>query len=369
MLRAMQQLRIGLIGCGRIVERVHLPTLVRLDGVVVAALAETDVTRLQDARRGVPDARWFTDYGELLEHGGLEAVVICVPPFLHAKAAIAAFERGLHVYLEKPIATTVDDATRIVAAWRLAGTQGQIGFNFRFHPLVVQLREALRNGVLGEIVGVRTVFCGATRAQPEWKRQRSTGGGAPMELASHHVDLARFLFDQEVVEVGAALRSIESENDTASIDLRLADGPLVTIFTSLSAIEEDRIEVYGSRGALVFDRYRSSRLRFVPAHRDFRRLARLRASAATLAALPRTLRDVVSPPPERSYALAFAAFARAVQNNCAAAPNLDDGLRSLAVVAAAERAASSGRCMTLAAETSAATSSQLRTPSALGGKA
>jgi predicted dehydrogenase len=266
---------------------------------------------------------------------------------LHAEAAVASFERGLHVYLEKPIAAAVEDAKRVVEAWRRAGTVGRIGFNFRFHPLVGELRAALRSGVLGELVGARTLFSAARRSLPEWKRERRSGGGAVLDLASHHFDLARFLFDQEIAEVGALLRSVETEGDTAAIELRLAAGPLVTIFVSLAAVEEDRIEVYGSRGGLSFDRYRSSRLRFASATRDFRRTARLRAAAAALASLPRALRDAALPPPEPSYALSFADFVGAVRGHASAGADLEDGLRCLEIVSAAERAASSGRTVTL----------------------
>ena len=342
------RLRVGLIGCGRIAQRIHLAALAGLPEVELAAIAEADAGRREAGRAVAPGVSLFADYRDLLERGGVEAVVICLPPALHAEAAVAAFERGLHVYLEKPLATALEEGERVVAAWRRAGTVGRIGFNLRFHPLVGALRQALRQGALGEVIAAQTVFCAARRSHPEWRRRRHSGGGALLDLASHHFDLARFLVGQEIAEVGALLRSAESEEDTAAVVLRLAAGPLVTVFASLAAVEEDRIEVYGSRGKLVLDRYRSSRLRFLPSVRDFRAMGRVRAAGAALASLPRALRDALWPPRERSFARALAAFAGAARGHGPAGPDLEDGLRSLAVVAAAERAARSGQAVPLA---------------------
>lgn len=343
----MPRLRIGLIGCGRIAQRFHLPVLAALDGVDLVAIAETETRHWPSCRRVAPRVRLVGDYRELLEQSDVDAIVICLPPSLHADAALAAFQRGLHVYLEKPIATTIEDANRVVMAWRATGTVGRIGFCFRCHPLLQELCQALRQGRLGEVVGARTSFCAARRDLPEWKRERRSGGGALLDLASHHFDLVRFLFEQEIVEVGALLRSVESEDDTAVVELRLEDGPLVTTLISLAAVEEDRVEVLGSLGRLTFDRYRSSRLHFLPARRDFRAIARLREAGAAMTSWRRLVWDAVSPPQEQSFARALAAFAGAARGGVAGGPDLEDGLRSLRVVLAAEHAALTGQTVRL----------------------
>ncbi len=356
----MHPLRIGLIGCGRIARQAHLPVLAGLPGAELVALAEADATRRAACHSLAPSAVAFTDYRDLLARSEVEAVVICLPPALHREAAVASFERGLHVYLEKPIATTLEDGARVVEAWRRAGTVGRIGFNCRFHRLVRDLRVSLRTEILGEVVGVRTVFSAARRVLPEWKQKRRSGGGVLLDLASHHFDLVRFLFDQEIIEVAALVRSVASEDDTATIALRLERGPLVTVFATLGAVEEDHLEVYGSRGRLAFDRYRSSRLRFLPCQRDFRLATRFREAGAALASLPRMLGDVLSPPRERSFALALADFVHATRAGESEGPDLDDGLRSLAVVAAAERSAESGRTVAMPESNPAAAASRVK---------
>lgn len=341
-------LRVGLLGCGRIARLIHLPVLTRLPGLEVAAIAEQDVRSREASRSLAPSATLFADHRELIEAGQLDAVVVCLPPALHAEAAIASFERGLHVYLEKPLATTLEDGRRILRAWRSAGTAGWIGFNFRFHPLVVEMRDALGRGSIGHLVGVRTSFCASRRELPEWKRRRDSGGGALLDLASHQFDLVRFVLDQEIVEVNALIGSLASEADTAAIHLRLSAGTMVEVFTSISAVEQHHMVVVGSDGLLAFDRYHSTRLRFRPSQRDYGKAARVRAAAAWIADAPRALRDALLPPRERSYARALTAFVAAARGEPSAGPELDVGLESLAVVLAAEQAAGTGRKVAVA---------------------
>jgi predicted dehydrogenase len=335
-------LRVGLLGCGRIARLSHLPALARLPGVEVTAIAEADSGNREACRSLAPGAVRYEDYRELIAARPLDAVVVCLPPALHADAAIAAFERGLHVYLEKPLATTLADGQRIVRAWRGAGTTGWVGFNFRFHPLAVKLRAAIAGGAVGDPLGARTAFCAAGRELPAWKRRRASGGGALLDLASHQFDLLAYVLGQELVEVSAVLGSRVSEEDTALTQLRFSGGALASVFTALSAVEEHAMEVIGPAGRLSFDRYHASRLRLSPARRDFGGAARLRAAGAVLAGWPRALRDALSPPRERSFALALAAFVQAARGEPVAGPGLDLGLNSLAGVLAAEQAARSG---------------------------
>jgi myo-inositol 2-dehydrogenase/D-chiro-inositol 1-dehydrogenase len=338
----VKRIRVGLLGGGRIARRFHLRILAALPGVALVAVAESIAEARAACHAIAPRAALFASYSELLGASRLDAVVICLPPALHAEAAVASFERQLHVYLEKPLATSLDEAIIVVEAWRRAGTTGMIGFNYRFHPLVRAMQEALTRGSIGGVTTVRASFGAAHRTLPEWKRERSSGGGVLLDLASHHVDLARFLFDTEIVEVSALVRSTRSDGDTAVAALRLLSGPMLSLCVSLAGVEEDRIEVTGSRGQLVFDRYRSSRLQWLPVRRDYRATARLKATVATVGMFPGVLRDALLPPRERTFALALDAFVAAIRDGRAAAPDLDDGLASLAVVMAAERSAREG---------------------------
>ena len=336
------RLRVGLMGAGRVARRFHLPILSSLPGVELVGVADPAADARNACRTLAPRAALHADFAEMLASTPLDAVVICLPPALHVRAAVASFAQGLHVYVEKPLATSAGEAREALDAWRLAGTVGMVGFNSRFHPLALALKQALAGGRVGEVTTIRSTFCAARRALPDWKRERGTGGGALLDLASHQVDLVRFLIGAEVVEVSTLVRSVHSEVDTAVTALRLSSGPLVSLCTALAAVEEDRYEVNGTRGQLVFDRYRSSTLQQMPERRDFRRSARLRSAFAALGRMPGALRDAAFPPREPTFALALGAFVAAVRGQHPASPDLDDGMASLAVVLAAERSARTG---------------------------
>ncbi|MDX1531773.1 MAG: Gfo/Idh/MocA family oxidoreductase, partial [Rhodothermales bacterium] len=139
----MHDLPIGLIGCGRVAQRIHLRALRALRGVRVVALAEPDPERRRQASRLVPEAAPFADHESLLATSGAEAVVVSAPPPLHAAIAQAALEAGRHVYLEKPGATSLTEADAVVAAWRRSGLVATVGLNFRSHPLYAALRDGI----------------------------------------------------------------------------------------------------------------------------------------------------------------------------------------------------------------------------------
>jgi len=255
----MRPLRIGVVGCGQIARRVHFDALAATPGVEVVAIAEPDPRARADAGARFPRARAFADAMPLLRDGGAEAVLVCVPSALHAPVAVSAFEAGLHVYLEKPVAADRAGAERVAQAWRASGRVGMIGLNFRHDVRYRELRERLRGGEIGELVGARSVFCSAAGEGPAWKRSRAEGGGVLLDLASHHADLVRFVLG-EVAQVSATLRSVRSEHDTAGLRMVLADGAVVESLFSSSTSDDDRFEVYGSSGRLAVDRHGSPEL-------------------------------------------------------------------------------------------------------------
>jgi myo-inositol 2-dehydrogenase/D-chiro-inositol 1-dehydrogenase len=343
----MSALKVGLIGCGRIAQSVHLNVVDRLPGVALMALAEADDQRRTEASRRVPRARAFADYHELLEQPDVEAVLICLPNDLHAAAAAAAFAQGKHVYLEKPLATDLTEAERVLAAWQRSGQVGMIGFNYRFNPLFQAVRQQLQAGRLGELVGARSIFSTAARALPDWKQTRRNGGGVLLDLASHHIDLIHFFFEQSVCEVATSIRSQRSEDDTAVLQLRLADGLLIQSFFSLSAVEEDRFEIYGQGGKLAVDRYLSLDVEITGPTLERARWKRLAHGVRSLVHSPYALKKILSPANEPSYQAALTRFVEAIGGQQPARPDLSDGYRSLAVIEAAEESARAGKTVSL----------------------
>src|SRR5690349_15563029 len=130
--------RVAILGCGAIARAAHLPSIMGARDVDVVALADRDAQSLAAARLLARDARGVAEYREVLAMADVDAVIIALPPALHADAAVAALEAGKHVYVEKPLATSLVDAKRVVAAANGTRVVAMMGFNYRFNPLTQQ---------------------------------------------------------------------------------------------------------------------------------------------------------------------------------------------------------------------------------------
>jgi predicted dehydrogenase len=355
-------IRVGLAGCGRIARRVHLPILAAMPGVRVTAIAEADPDARAQASRHVPSAQALADYRELCALTDLDAVVICLPTGLHADAGLRALEAGHALYLEKPIATSLADAERLVSASARAPRPAMTGFNYRFHPLALDMRARVAAGQVGAIVACRTAFSAPAHTRPAWKMQVATGGGVLLDYASHHVDLLRWMTGCEVRVVSASIQSVTCEEDTASLQMTLepvaaasasarpalsCDRVPAQMFCSWNSSDEDRLEMFGTRGRLSYDRYASLGLQFRGAgpHHSRGRLLHANLPGLTPAVAAARLRAPLGDP---SYAPALRYFIDCVRDGRAPSPSLVDGLRSVQVVAAAQESARLARPVTLA---------------------
>lgn len=345
----MAELRLGLLGCGRIAQLVHLEILLSVPGVRLTALADPDPERRAEAARRAPQAAALAGWEEALELD-LDAVVVCLPNALHAEAGLAALERGLHLYLEKPLATTLDDGRRVVDAWRRAGTVGMIGFNYRFNALYEAARQHVVAGRLGEVTSARTLFSTAARPLPAWKTDPGAGGGVLLDYASHHVDLLRMVLRLEVAEVSAQLLSTDARAESALVALRFPGGVGAQSLFARGTVDEDSFELFGAAGKLSLDRQRSIAVRLAEAapelsHRGAaRRGARGVAGAArAVGASPHARTKIRAPAAEPSFRAALEHFVAAARSGEPGKPDLVDGLRSLAVIEAAARSAREGR--------------------------
>ena len=346
-----RDLKVALLGCGRAAEALHLPVLKGLEGVEVAAIAEQDPKRRQHGKSLLPEAQVFDSFESLLEQADVDAAVITLPNSLHESAAVAAFARGLHVYLEKPLAPTLAAGNEILAAWRAAGTVGMVGHNYRFGTMQRKARRAIAEGSIGQGVAVQSVFSTPARELPLWKQRRASGGGALLDLASHHLDLLPWILQSRPVSVSCHLRSLRSEDDTAAVRLVMEDGLVAQILASISAVEDDRIEFYGDAGRLVIDRYRSDRLEIHPATLEGVRLHRASNAVRSLTSSSYRHRKLRGGPPDVRFWEALREFSRAAKEGRQTTPDLDDGLQCLSLMEAAMRSAAESRTVKLTAET------------------
>jgi myo-inositol 2-dehydrogenase / D-chiro-inositol 1-dehydrogenase len=220
--------RVGVIGAGWIAEE-HVAILRRLDGVELVAVCDVDEAR---ARELGGDAAPYTDWRELLDKESPDAVFVCTPPMLHREMTVDALGRGIHVYLEKPVARGLEDARAIVDAAAASDAVCAVGYQWRAVEVLDDLREALDGQEIGLLIGIGT---GPTKSRP-WFLNRTEGGGNLLERASHGIDLSRAIAGEVVsVQTTASAVSLAQSagesgdiEDAAAITLRFANGGVGT---------------------------------------------------------------------------------------------------------------------------------------------
>ncbi len=226
-------LRVGILGAGQAGER----QAIGFDaaGASVAAVADLAQDRAESLA-GRFDAAAFTDWRAMLDDD-LDIVVVSLPHNLHVAPAEEAAARGIHVMMEKPLATAMADAQRIVDVCDAAGVKLTVSFVHRFREEIRLLHSWMRTGELGEPVLVRETMNGQRGPHlPAWvEQQEAAGGGVLMYSAIHGVDRLRWLVDSEATAVTAQTRILEPgaevEHCVAAL-LTFANGATGTLTTS-----------------------------------------------------------------------------------------------------------------------------------------
>jgi predicted dehydrogenase len=340
-------LRIGIVGCGFVADNRHLPTLSRITEVAVVAASDRDPAALARVADRWGIARRYPDSDDLLADPLVEAVAVLTPTAAHADVAVAALDAGRHVFVEKPLALTMHDADRIAERAAVSAGRAMVGFNQRWHRLALQARELIRAGAVGRVQGVASTFNDAratVAGLPPWRLQRAHGGGALIDKGIHHIDLWRFLLDDEVEQVHALSRPGRGDDETLVVSARLRSGVVATMLACDRTSTGNELKVFGEQGALHLDLYRTEGLARVtltdlpgaPATR----LRRMVSGARQLAdGIGEIRRGGVF---DASYEAQWRHFTSAVVAGRDPECTVEDGRRALQVVLAASESADSG---------------------------
>jgi predicted dehydrogenase len=217
--------RLGFLGVGWI-GRHRMEALTRAALAEVVAVADPQREALRAAAAVAPRARPADSLEELLEHE-LDGVVIATPSALHADQAVAALERGIAVFCQKPLARDAGETRRVLAAARRADRLLGVDLCYRHVEALRAAREQVEAGRIGRLHSLDLVFHNAYGPDKPWfTRPELAGGGCLIDLGTHLVDLALWLTEAEGVEVEAArtlsLHGHEVE-DHATAELGIGD--------------------------------------------------------------------------------------------------------------------------------------------------
>jgi len=312
-----------------------------------------------------------TDWREVVERPGVDIVHICTPNALHAEQAIAALEAGRHVYCDKPLAATLEDAERIRDAAARSRGRFQVVFQYRFLPAVIRAKELVDEGFLGRVLRFRAEYLHSGYADPSrpmsWRLDRTlSGGGALYDLGSHVTDLMLYLLGP-FASVSAALETFVKERPDArgrAVRVEVDDAAYLTVRTRLGAVgtieasrvatgsaDDLRFEISGERGAIRFSLMEPSWLEACDLslpdtpHGGRRGYTRIECAQRYPGARLPSPRCAIGW--ERAHVECLAAFLRSIASLGAPRPSAEDGLEVQRVLDAAQKSAASGRWVDL----------------------
>lgn len=259
-----QQLEIGLSGAGRI-GKLHAANLASRADVRLTFVVDSNIAAA-NALAAPAGAAVFATLAEALEHASCDAVMICSPTDTHVDAIELVARRGLAIFCEKPIDLSIARVDQAIAAVQRHGVPFMIGFHRRFDPTHRAARDALNAGRVGRIEQMAIVARDPGPPPAEYVKR---SGGIFRDMMIHDLDQARFLSGSEFVGVyvrggdliGAGFSAL-GDVDTATAVFWTADGVVCTIQNSRRAVYgfDQRIEVFGERGALRVDNPRPTTL-------------------------------------------------------------------------------------------------------------
>src|SRR5436189_2190155 len=217
---AAKEVRLGVVGVG-IMGSNHARVLADLSGVKVVGIADPGASH-RGLLAQIVGCEVCDDVGDLIGLG-IDAAVIAAPTHLHHDIALTCIKRGVHVLVEKPIASNIEEGRAIVAAAERAGITLMVGHVERFNPAVQVIKDAIK--------GEDILSIAITRVGPFPPRMSNVG--VVIDLAVHDIDLIRWFTDSEIVEIQPQLSSaIAEREDIALLQFRTASGVLAHINTN-----------------------------------------------------------------------------------------------------------------------------------------
>lgn len=259
----MSKVRVGVIGVGAFGE-VHLAAYKALHDVEIVAISDTSESRLSEvaARYGVKDS--YADYTELCARKDIDLVSVVTPEAHHLAPALAAMGQGKHVFLEKPIATRLDEAQAIAEGAEKAGVFLMVGHILRFENHYGTMKRKIDEGKLGKLVSIH-----ARRNRPRKLYQIYSREHAIIENAIHDIDICLWYTGARVESVRAFTRNIQggAHADINWCFLEFEDGAVACLEThwlipDVAGVNtDDSMQIIGTQG--VAD------LHFIPAGLNF----------------------------------------------------------------------------------------------------
>lgn len=247
----------------------------------LVAIAGRDEEAVAEAARRYGYEGYYTDWRQMLENDEIDVFDNGGPNNIHAEPSIAAAEAGKHVFCEKPLARTAEEAKSMLDAVEKAGVKHMVAFNYRFVPAIVQARQIIESGQLGRIFHFRASYLQEWIIDPEfpkvWRLDKSVAGSGTLgDLGAHVIDLARFLvgeptrtmammktfIDERPLEDGSGRGKVDVDDAFTAL-LEFDNGAMGTVEASRfcqGRKNYEVLEINGENGSIRFNLERLNEL-------------------------------------------------------------------------------------------------------------
>ena len=214
--------RVGIIGCGGIANGKHMPALAKVENCEMVAFCDIIEERAVKAAEkfGTPDATVYTDYKKLLADPTIDVVHVCTPNRSHSFITVDALHAGKHVMCEKPMAINSAEAKKMLDAARETGKLLSIGYQNRFRPDSIYLKQEAEAGTFGDIYYAKATAL-RRRAVPTWGvflNEYEQGGGPLIDIGTHALDLTLWVMDNYRPKycVGTTFHKLNDQTETGN---------------------------------------------------------------------------------------------------------------------------------------------------------
>lgn len=265
-------IRIAVIGTG-FGSDVHIPALAHVDHTELVAVCSRRQERASAvaARWNIPTAS--TDWRDVINDPGVDAVIIATPPYMHHQMVITAIEAGKHVLCEKPLARNLAETRDMAKLAQSANVVAMVNHQYRYLPIRMRVKELIEEGYIGTPHALSMIVFNSTLADPEgrrfgWLMESDKAGGMLRASGSHYIDTIRWWLGDIDAVAGATStmvkrRRLPNSTSTATVDaddnfaflLRFASGALGSVHFSSTAPTDagESVTITGSEGMLIVE--------------------------------------------------------------------------------------------------------------------
>jgi UDP-N-acetylglucosamine 3-dehydrogenase len=249
-------MNIGVIGCGMIAKKAHLPAYLSLENAKIKAVSDINENAAKSCAKKFGAEKWFKDYNDLLKED-LDLVSVCTPIFTHAQITKDVAISGKNVLVEKPMATNLKEADEMIDVCKQNKVQLCIMHNFRFTPCLLDAKKRIVDGRIGRIVSLQATkydLIPMSWSHSDWFYYK---WGILEDVGIHMIDAINFLCDSELEDVKIIARdytgNMDFFNHILSMMLFKNNASAFLDLSWVSGCNESSIKVQGTGGMLKID--------------------------------------------------------------------------------------------------------------------